>query len=166
MIGKVNPSAVAVATPNVGVLAAPGSELIEADVAVPVSYPVRVARTVTVDAVPGLMPVTVIRPVPLIVALPPCAELVPDHVYAELKLLICNWNPVAVQLSTPNVGFSALPVIELIDEDVAVPVSYPVRVVWTVTVDAVPGLSPVTVIRPVPLIVALPPCTELVPDQV
>jgi hypothetical protein len=73
---------------------------------------------------------------------------------------------VAVRVSTPNVGFNALPGIELIDEDVAVPVSYPARVVWTVTVEAVPGLMPVTVIRPVPLIVAVPPCTELAPDQV
>ena len=111
----------------------------------------------TVEAVPGLMPDTVIRPVPLIVTLPPCTELVPDQVYAELKLLICNWNPVAVRVSTPKVGFNAFPVIALIDEDVAVPVSYPARVVWTVTVDAVPGFSPVTVMRPVPLIVALPP---------
>ena len=166
MIGRVNPSAVAVAKPNVGVLAAPGSELIEADIAVPVSYPARVVWTVIVDAVPGFSPVTVIRPVPLIAALPPCTEVVPDHVYAELKLLICNWNPVAVRVSTPNVGFNAFPVIELIEEVVAVPVSYPARVVWTVTVDAVPGFSPVTVMRPVPLIVALPPCTELVPDQV
>jgi hypothetical protein len=84
VIAKVNPSAVAVARPNVGVFAAPGSELIEEDVAVPVSYPARMLCIVTVEAVPGLMPVTVIRPVPFTVAEPPCTELVPDHVYAEL----------------------------------------------------------------------------------
>ena len=72
----------------------------------------------------------------------------------------------AVRVSAPNIGFKALPGIELIEEDVAVPVSYPERAACTVTVDAVPGFSPVTVMRPVPLIVGVPPCTELVPDQV
>jgi hypothetical protein len=55
------------------------SELIEEDVAVPVSYPVLVVTTVTVDAVPGLTPVTVMSPVaPLIDAVLP-NEFVTDH---------------------------------------------------------------------------------------
>ena len=82
MIGKVKPSTVEVATPNVGVFAAPVSDLIDEDVAVPVSYPVLVVTTVTVDTVPGLTPVTVIRPVaPLIEAGLP-SEFVTDQVVA------------------------------------------------------------------------------------
>ena len=69
MIGNVKPSTVAVATPNVAIFAAPVSDLTNEDVAVPVSNPVLVVTTVTVDAVPGLTPVTVMRPVaPLIEA--------------------------------------------------------------------------------------------------
>jgi hypothetical protein len=82
VIGKVKPSTVEVATPNVGVFAAPVSDLTDEDVAVPVSYPVLVVTTVTVDAVPGLTPVTVMRPVaPLIEADLP-NEFVTDHVVA------------------------------------------------------------------------------------
>ena len=82
MIGKVKPSTVAVAAPNVAVFAAPVSDLTDEDVAVPVSYPVLVVTTVTVDAVPGLTPVTVTRPVaPLIEAAFP-SEFVTDQVVA------------------------------------------------------------------------------------
>jgi hypothetical protein len=161
-----NPVAVRVSTPNVGVNALPVIELIVLDVAVPVSKPVRVTVIWTVDAVPGLTFVTVINPVPLIVAEALCIELVADQVKEALKLVICNWNPVAVRVSTPNVGVNAFPVIELIEFDVAVPVSKPVRVTVIWTVDAVPGFTFVTVINPVPLIVAVALSKELVADHV
>ena len=45
---------------------------------------------------------------------------------------------------------------------VALPCAYPVREVVTVTVEGVPGLSPVTVIKPV-LLIDTTPLTESVP---
>jgi len=55
---------------------------------------------------------------------------------------------------------------ELIDEEVAVPVSYPLRVVITVTVEAVPEATPEIVISPVEefTLTVLP--KEWVTDQV
>ena len=52
---------------------------IEAEVAVPVSYPTLVVRTVTVDAVPDGIPVTVIKPVELLIEAGLPNELVTDH---------------------------------------------------------------------------------------
>jgi hypothetical protein len=83
---------------------------------------------VTVDAVPGAIPVTVMRPVELLIETDPPRELVPDHVYAESKLEICSWKPVVVPVSILKVGDKAEPLIELIEAEVAVPVSYPVRI--------------------------------------
>ena len=88
-MGRVKPSAVEVAAPNPGLLALPVIEAYEEEVAVPVSYPVRLVVIVTVDEVPGFTPVTVIKPVPAIETVPP-REFVPDHVYAASKLESCN----------------------------------------------------------------------------
>ena len=57
-------------------------------------------------------------------------------------------------------------VAEEIESDVAVPVSYPVLVVTTVTLDAVPELTPVTVITPVVLLIEADLPREFVTDQV
>ena len=51
----------------------------EADVAVAVSYPMRVVVTVTVDGVPGFTPETVIRPVALLIEAVLPNEFVTDH---------------------------------------------------------------------------------------
>ena len=88
----------------------------------------RVVVIVTVDEVPGFRPVTVTKPDPLIETDPP-AEFVPAHVYVASKLVICNWKPVAVPVSILKDGVSAEPLLDLYDNDVAVPVSKPVRVV-------------------------------------
>jgi hypothetical protein len=77
-ICKVKPSAVAVEAPKVGTLALPFSEAIAEDVAVPVSKLVRVVRIVTVEEVPGFIPVTVINPL-LPIATEPPSEFVPDQ---------------------------------------------------------------------------------------
>ena len=67
-------------------------------------------------------------------------------------------KPSAVAVVLPNVGFNAAPTT-----DVAVtvfePPVYPVRVVVIVAVELVPGATPVTVTKPVPL-------TTTVPDAV
>jgi hypothetical protein len=120
---------------------------------------------VTVEAVPGAIPVTEISPVELLIETEPPRELVPDHVNPESKLEICIWKPVVVPVSVLNIGVRAEPLMELIDVDVAVPVSYPVRVLWIVTVEAVPGFTPVTVMSPVLLIEVVLP-SEFVPTQV
>ena len=65
-------------------------------------------------------------------------------------------KPSAVGVATPKVGVRAAPVRDAIDEDVALPEMYPVRVVETVTVEEIPGARPVTVINPVLLILTLP----------
>ncbi len=75
------PSAVAVVLPNVGVNAAPTTD-VAATVAVPPVYPVRVVVIVAVELVPGATPVTVAKPVlpePLIPT-EPDAVAVPAHV--------------------------------------------------------------------------------------
>ena len=81
VICTVKPSAVAVVLPNVGVNAAPTTD-IAATSAVPPVYPVRVVVIVAVELVPGATPVTVPKPVlpePLI-ATEPDAVAVPAHV--------------------------------------------------------------------------------------
>ena len=75
LICTVKPSAVAVVLPNVGVNAAPTTD-IAATSAVPPVYPVRVVVIVAVELVPGATPETVAKPV-----LPePVTTTVPDAV--------------------------------------------------------------------------------------
>ena len=81
LITTVKPSDVAVWVPNVGVNAAPTTE-VSVTVAVPPVYPVRVVVIVAVELVPGATPETVAKPVlpePLI-ATEPDAVAVPAHV--------------------------------------------------------------------------------------
>ena len=78
MICTVKPLAVAVGDPNVGVNAAPTTDVF-VNVAVPPAYPVRVVVIVAVELVPAATPVTVTRPVPLIATVPD-AVAVPAHV--------------------------------------------------------------------------------------
>ena len=65
-------------------------------------------------------------------------------------MVTCTVKPVAVAVVLPNVGVNAAPTT-----DVAVtvfePPVYPVRVVVIVAVELVPGATPVTVTKPVPL---------------
>ena len=75
----VKPSAVAVGVPNVGVNAAPTTE-VAVTVFEPPAYPVRVVVIVAVELVPGATPVTVTKPVPLTTT-EPDAVAVPAHVY-------------------------------------------------------------------------------------
>jgi hypothetical protein len=58
--------------------------VIDREVAVPDSKPVLDVPTVMVDAVAGLIPTTVIRPVASMVAVAPNRELTKDHVKEEL----------------------------------------------------------------------------------
>ena len=74
LITTVKPSAVAVVLPNVGVNAAPTTD-IAATSAVPPVYPVRVVVIVAVELVPGATPVTVTKPEPLIATEPDVTEL-------------------------------------------------------------------------------------------
>ena len=64
-------------------------------------------------------------------------------------MLICTVKPLAVDVLAPNVGVNAAV------NDVAVtasePPTYPVLVVVIVAVELVPGATPVTVTKPVPL---------------
>ena len=73
-------------------------------------------------------------------------------------MVICTVKPSAVAVGLPNAGVNAAPTT-----DVAVtvfePPVYPVRVVVIVAVELVPGATPVTVTKPVPL-------TATVPDAV
>ena len=78
VITTVKPSDVAVWVPNVGVNAAPTTE-VSVTVAVPPVYPVRVVVIVAVELVPGATPVTVTKPEPLIATVPD-AVAVPAHV--------------------------------------------------------------------------------------
>ena len=78
MIDTVKPSAVAVGVPNVGVNAAPTTDVC-VTFAVPPVYPVRVVVIVAVELVPGATPVTVTKPEPLM-ATEPDAVAVPAHV--------------------------------------------------------------------------------------
>ena len=72
------PVAVAVVAPNVGVNAAPSSD-VAVTVFEPPVYPVRVVVIVAVELVPGATLVTVTRPVPLTATVPD-AVAVPAHV--------------------------------------------------------------------------------------
>ena len=74
----VKPVAVAVVAPNVGVSAAPTSD-VAVTVFEPPVYPVRVVVIVAVELVPGATLVTVTKPEPLM-ATDPDAVTVPAHV--------------------------------------------------------------------------------------
>ncbi len=74
-------------------------------------------------------------------------------------------KPVAVDVVAPNVGVNAVPTT-----DVAVtgaePPTYPVLVVVIVAVELVPAARPVTVTKPVPLLIATEPDAVAVPAHV
>ena len=72
--------------------------------------------------------------------------------------MICTVKPVAVGVVLPNVGVNAAPTTD-VSVTFAVPPVYPVRVVVIVAVELVPGATPITVTKPVPL-------TDTVPDAV
>ena len=74
----VKPVDVAVVAPNVGVNAAPTTD-VAVTVFEPPVYPVRVVVIVAVELVPGATPVTVTKPEPLMVTVPD-AVAVPAHV--------------------------------------------------------------------------------------
>ena len=65
-------------------------------------------------------------------------------------MLITTVKPSAVAVWVPNVGFNAAPTTDVC-VTFAVPPVYPVRVVVIVAVELVPGATPVTVTKPVPL---------------
>ena len=67
-------------------------------------------------------------------------------------------KPSAVAVVLPNAGVNAAPTTE-VAVTVFEPPVYPVRVVVIVAVELVPGATPVTVTKPVPL-------TATVPDAV
>ena len=71
------PSAVDVGVPNVGINAAPTSEIAVTG-AEPSTYPVLVVVIVAVELVPAATPVTVTKPLPLIATVPD-AVAVPAH---------------------------------------------------------------------------------------
>ena len=73
------PSAVDVVLPNVGVNAVPTTDVCVTS-AVPPVYPVRVVVIVAVELVPAATPVTVTKPVLLLIATEPDAVTVPAHV--------------------------------------------------------------------------------------
>ena len=78
----VKPVAVAVVLPNVGVNAAPTSE-VALTVFEPPAYPVRVVVIVAVELVPGATPVMVAKPVlpePVTTTEAPTSDDVPAHV--------------------------------------------------------------------------------------
>ncbi len=82
VITTVKPVAVAVGVPNVGVNAAPTTDVC-VTVFEPLAYPVRVVVIVAVELVPGATVVTVTKPVPLPVSVTPTvpdAVAVPAHV--------------------------------------------------------------------------------------
>ncbi len=82
VIDTVKPSAVAVGVPNVGVNAAPTTDVC-VTFAVPPVYPVRVVVIVAVELVPAATPIMVAKPVPLPVSVIPTvpdAVAVPAHV--------------------------------------------------------------------------------------
>ena len=73
-------------------------------------------------------------------------------------MLICTVKPSAVAVVLPNAGVNAAPTTD-VSVTFAVPPVYPVRVVVIVAVELVPGATPITVTKPVPL-------TDTVPDAV
>jgi len=64
-------------------------------------------------------------------------------------------KPSAVDVVLPNVGVNAVPTTDVAVTS-AVPPVYPVLVVVIVAVELVPGATPVTVTKPVPLIATEP----------
>ena len=79
VIDTVKPSAVDVVLPNIGVNAVPTSD-VSVTCAEPPVYPVLVVVIVAVELVPGATPVTVAKPVLLLIATEPDAVAVPAHV--------------------------------------------------------------------------------------
>jgi len=79
VICTVKPSAVAVVVPNVGVNAAPTTDVAVTS-AVPLVYPVLVVVIIAVELVPGATPVTVTKPELLLIVTEPDAVAVPAHV--------------------------------------------------------------------------------------
>ena len=73
-------------------------------------------------------------------------------------MVIDTVKPSAVAVVLPNAGVNAAPTTDVC-VTFAVPPAYPVRVVVIVAVELVPGATPVTVTKPVPL-------TTTVPDAV
>ena len=73
-------------------------------------------------------------------------------------MVTCTVKPSAVAVVLPNAGVNAAPTTD-VAATVFEPPVYPVRVVVIVAVELVPGATPVTVTRPVPL-------TTTVPDAV
>ena len=111
------PFEVEVDVSNVGVSDEPFIDRIEDEVAVPVSYPVRRVWTVTVEAVPGFMPVTVIKPLPLIATVP-LPEFVPVQVKVGSQLPICSVKPDVVGVAVSNIGLRAAPLIAFVEAEV------------------------------------------------
>ena len=80
MTGTVKPSGVGVTVPKVGVSAAPVIDVAETE-ALPSVWLTLLVATTTVAEVPGATPVTVTRPVPLMLATAPAgAVAVASHV--------------------------------------------------------------------------------------
>ncbi len=70
-------------------------------------------------------------------------------------MVTCTVKPVDVAVVVPNVGVNAVPTTDVC-VTFAVPPVYPVLVVVIVTVELVPGATPVTVTKPEPLIATEP----------
>ena len=66
------------------------------------------------------------------------------------KFVICTVKPLAVDVLAPNVGVNAA-ASDDVAVNVALPSTVPALVVVIVAVELVPGATPVTVTRPVPL---------------
>ena len=73
-------------------------------------------------------------------------------------MVICTVKPSAVAVVLPNVGVNAAPITDVAVTSAEPPV-YPALVVVIVAIELVPGATPVTVTKPVPL-------TDTVPDAV
>ncbi len=70
-------------------------------------------------------------------------------------MLITTVKPSDVAVWVPNVGVNAVPTTDIAATS-AVPPVYPALVVVIVAVELVPGATPVTVTKPVPLIATVP----------
>ena len=79
-------------------------------------------------------------------------------------MVIDTVKPSAVAVGVPNTGVNAAPTTD-VAVTFAVPPAYPVRVVVIVAVELVPGATPVTVTKPVPLTTTVPDAVA-VPAQV
>ena len=79
-------------------------------------------------------------------------------------MVIDTVKPSAVAVGVPNTGGNAAPTTD-VAVTFAVPPAYPVRVVVIVAVELVPGATPVTVTKPVPLTTTVPDAVA-VPAQV